>query len=198
MIKKLYECGCFRYEEFILTHLKELSLTSDEAILLILILKEYAERKTLSSEHLQGQTSLVKNKVDKALTSLLERGFYEIYIHYEEGKGQEYISLDGFFQKVEDILNHRPHSNEDELVSVNQFLTKAMNRILTSKELEITASLVMEDHYSYEDIQKATEKIKQNGRLLTMKSLAQALVEKDSVQTAPTPKVLKDFFESIK
>lgn len=198
MIKKLYECGCFNFQKFILEHTKPLALNSDEVVILIKILEGWTKEKTLSSEALVADLSMTKAKADKALASLLERGFYEIYINYDQGIGQEYISLDGFFQKVSAILDANLPDFKDELYSINQYLTKQMNRILTAKELEILTSLVVEDRYTSDDIQKACEYLKGKGKLLSMRSLAQALAVKEEPAVRTSPKVVKDFIERIK
>lgn len=197
MLKKLYELGYFNYQKYIIEHMKELSLNSDETIILINILDFYKDDKTLSSEKLSQRLSLTKAKIDKALASLLERQYYEIYINYDNGIGQEYISLDGFFNKAEAFIDANSSMSDDELHLVCQYISKEMNRILTSQELEIIQSMVIEDRYSLDDIKKAREVLKINKKLLTMKNLAQALVVK-SESVKPVNNVLKDFINNIK
>lgn len=197
MLKKLYELGYFNYQKYIIEHMKELSLNSDETIILINILDFYKDDKTLSSEKLSQRLSLTKTKIDKALASLLERQYYEIYINYDNGIGQEYISLDGFFNKAEAFIDANSSMSDDELHLVCQYISKEMNRILTSQELEIIQSMVIEDRYSLDDIKKAREVLKINKKLLTMKNLAQALVVK-SEPVKPVNNVLKDFINNIK
>ncbi len=197
MLKKLYELGYFNYQKYIIEHMKELSLNSDETIILINILDFYKDDKTLSSEKLSQRLSLTKAKIDKALASLLERQYYEIYINYDNGIGQEYISLDGFFNKAEAFIDVNSSMSDDELHLVCQYISKEMNRILTSQELEIIQSMVIEDRYSLDDIKKAREVLKINKKLLTMKNLAQALVVK-SEPVKPVNNVLKDFINNIK
>lgn len=197
MLKKLYELGYFNYQKYIIEHMKELSLNSDETIILINILDFYKDDKTLSSEKLSQRLSLTKAKIDKALASLLERQYYEIYINYDNGIGQEYISLDGFFNKAEAFIDANSSMSDDELHLVCQYISKEMNRILTSQELEVIQSMVIEDRYSLDDIKKAREVLKINKKLLTMKNLAQALVVK-SEPVKPVNNVLKDFINNIK
>ena len=197
MLKKLYELGYFNYQKYIIEHMKELSLNSDETIILINILDFYKDDKTLSSEKLSQRLSLTKAKIDKALASLLERQYYEIYINYDNGIGQEYISLDGFFYNFEAFIDVNSSMSDDELHLVCQYISKEMNRILTSQELEIIQSMVIEDRYSLDDIKKAREVLKINKKLLTMKNLAQALVVK-SEPVKPVNNVLKDFINNIK
>ena len=35
---------------------------------------------------------------------LMEREFYSVYVEYEDGIGREAISLDGFFDRVKEVL----------------------------------------------------------------------------------------------
>lgn len=199
MIKKLYEIGCFNYQKFILEHTKELSLNSDETLVLIKILDIFEKDKSLSSEDIMKRLSLTKNKTDKTLASLLERSFYEIYINYDQGTGEEYISVDGFFSKVEAIIDNKVAEPQDEMYTITQYVTKEFNRILTSKDLEILSSLVYEDRYTLEDIKLGIEKIKERKKILSIRGLVQSLStdqEKETVK--PKPKVMKDFYDSIK
>lgn len=199
MIRKLYEEGYFQFQKFILDNAKALALTPEESVVLIKILEEYPRSKSLSGEALSENIALPKAKMDKALASLLERGFYEIYIHYEDGIGREYICVDGFFAKVQNILGIRKEDFHDELYRVNQYLTKEMNRILTSKELEILSSLVLEERHTLADIERVCEALKKKGKIITMRALAQGLSVKDEPQPVnPSSKVVQDFFKSIK
>lgn len=199
MIRKLYEEGYFQFQKFILDNAKALALTPEESVVLIKILEEYPRSKSLSGEALSENIALTKAKMDKALASLLERGFYEIYIHYEDGIGREYICVDGFFAKVQNILGIRKEDFQDELYRVNQYLTKEMNRILTSKELEILSSLVLEERHTLADIERVCEALKKKGKIITMRALAQGLSVKDEPQPVnPSSKVVQDFFKSIK
>lgn len=197
MIKKLYECGCFNYQKFILDNTKNLSLTPDEAVTLILVLDSYLIDKQLSYERISSKSSLSKAKLDSVLSSLLERHFYEIFISYDNGLGTEVLELDGFFDKVKAILDNKSIDNDDELFRINKYLTKELNRILTSQEIEMLTSLVLEDRYTLNDFEIACEKLKKKNKLITIKGLAQILVKKDEPEVKPSGYV-KDFINSIK
>lgn len=199
MIKKIYDCGCFDYQKFIFDKMKNLALNSDEAIILIKILDKYSISKVLSNDELISELPLTKAKIEKSLASLLERNFYEIYVNYnEKGIGVEYISIDGFFNKVNQILLNNNQDINNEIFKVNQYLTQEMNRVLTSQEIEIVNSLILEDRYTLEDIKTACKKIKDKNKLITMRNLAQALTVKEEAKQAEMPSVLKDFLGKIK
>ena len=179
--------------------MKNLALNSDEAIILIKILDKYSISKVLSNDELISELPLTKAKIEKSLASLLERNFYEIYVNYnEKGIGVEYISIDGFFNKVNQILLNNNQDINNEIFKVNQYLTQEMNRVLTSQEIEIVNSLILEDRYTLEDIKTACKKIKDKNKLITMRNLAQALTVKEEVKQAEMPSVLKDFLGKIK
>ena len=199
MIKKLYECNCFDYQKFILNNTKQLSLSVEEAVVLIKLLDNYKISKIMSTETFKS-LALVKSHLEKALLSLLERSFYEIYINYDNGIGVEYISLDGFFNKVEMLLNNEVANPKDELFLVNKYLNEELNRILVSKELDIVSSLVLEDCYKLDDFKRACEYLKGKNKLLNIKNIAQALTVKKEEKTAisPASKTVQAFFDSIK
>ena len=198
MIKKLYECGCFDYKKFIMDNMKKLGLNSDETIVLITMLDHYLDDSMLTNESLLKYLPFTKEKLEKALASLLERSFYEIYIIYENGIGQEKISVDSFFNKVSILLNGISNNSEDELRLVCKEVQEAVNRILTSKELEIINSLVLEDKYTLENFKKSIETLKGKGRLITIKNIVATLSNKEEINVKPNNTLIKDFFNSIK
>jgi len=200
MIRKLYESDCFDYQRFILNNSKLLSLSADEVVVLIKLLDNYKNSKIMSTESFKS-LSIVKSHLEKALLSLLERSFYEIYINYDNGIGVEYISLDGFFKKVERILNNQNINPKDELFLVNKFLNEELNRILVAKELDVVSSLVLEDCYKLDDFKRACEYLKGKNKLLNIKNIAQALTVKETEEKpkiATAPKSVQAFFNSIK
>lgn len=199
MIKKLYDSDCFDYQKFILNNYKKLSLSCDEVIVLIKLLDNYKISKLMSTNSFTS-LPMTKSHFEKALLNLLERSFYEIYINYDNGTGVEYISLDGFFAKVERILENKISNPDDEIFKVNKYLKEQFNRILISKELDIISSLVVEDCYRLKDFQKAVEHLKANNKLLNIRNIAQALnyKEEEKPKNSTAPKCVKAFFDSIK
>lgn len=198
MIKKLYEAGCFNFQKFILDNIKKLSLNSNEALVLIKLLEKYPSSNILSRDDLASDLAISKSLLEETLYSLLERKFYEEYIKTDNGIGQDYFSVDCFFDKVEAVLNTNLVNLDDELYMANQYVTAQMNRVLTAKELEILTSLIKEDRYTTKDIERAVEILKGKNKLITIKNIAQSIVVKEDIKISPTPSVVKDFFKSIK
>lgn len=201
MLKKLYECGCFDYRKYIIDNQKALALNSDEAIVLINMLQAYKENNAVKSSELAKISGLTKSKCEKALNSLFERSFYEIKLVSENDISKEVISLDNFFDKVALQLNNKIDNLEDEFSSVIKFLEEKLNRVLTSSELEIVDSLVVEDRYKLKDFKASVSVLEERNNNINIKGIAQIIVNHDLInkQTqTKEPSILTDFFKKIK
>lgn len=200
MLKKLYEAGYLDYKKLILTNLRQLSLSANEALVLIKILEQYTQNSGISLEKLQDELLMSRVEIENALSNLMDRNFYEIYVNYDNGIGNECIILDGFFNKIQALLNNELENSSDEIFRINQLVSKAMNRILTATEFEILSSLVIKDKYDYNAFDNACRLLKEKKKNITMKAIAQALVTKheDKPKDNITSSVVKDFFNSIK
>ena len=179
----------------ILENTKALGVTIEEAVILICILKE----NSLSVDKLQNNLLITFDKVDKILSSLMERGFYAIYLSYDNGRGTECVSFEPLFEKLEAIINKNNQEVDDyDIAKANSFLSEKMNRVLTSQELEILQSLMLEDRYSYDEIVTGVNSILENKRALTMRTLTAKLADKSVVMPKKEGnKELKDFFNKI-
>ena len=200
MLKKLYEAGYLDYKKLILTNLRQLSLSANEALVLIKILEQYTQNSGISLEKLQDELLMSRAEIENALSNLMERNFYEIYVNYDNGVGNECVILDGFFNKIQALLNNELENSSDEIFRINQLVSKAMNRILTATEFEILSSLVIKDRYDYNSFDNACRLLKEKKKNITMKAIAQALVSKQEEKPKDniTSSVVKDFFNSIK
>ena len=200
MIKKLYESGYFNYKDFILDNMKKLSLSSIEAIVLIKMLDEFKVDKRILIDDITSQLAEKRSLVEEAMSSLNEKSFYSIYINYENGLGEEAASLDGFFERVELLLNNLGNQDkDDELHSSIEYLSNTFNRILTPQEIEIITSLVLDDYYNLDNFKNAVE-VKLKGRnVITVKMIAKALATKDKkTEVKPNNEMMKEFIKNIK
>ena len=202
MIKKLYECGCFKYEKFILVHQKELLLTPASSVVLIQMLKEYETNKYFSVQSLKSKMMISDKEFDEAVANLLEREFYSIYIQYEDGIGREAVSLDGFFDRVKDILSGVNSKDfENDFFYVTQLIQKEIGRVLTADELSIVSSLITEDRVKVSDIEEALEYMKSRYKVLNIKNLVTSLNRfRNEVkeEEEPLPDFVKNFLDNIK
>lgn len=198
MIKELYECGCFDYKEFIHQKQKTLSLTNDEAMVLVQILNMYKTNKSISNNDLYNVLNMAQNDIDNVLVKLLERDIYSIYVSFEDGLGQESISLDGFFNLVEELLSNQMPDKQNELFVVNKWLSQKLNRILSSNEIDIISSLVENDGYTLADFENAYKSLEGKYKLITIKHLVQALSGDTFSKEKPKNVMLKSFMDSIK
>ena len=196
MIEELFKKGYLQYEKMILENAKVLGVTAEEAVVLVYLLKDCS----MSFETLHNNLLMSSDKIDKIMSSLMERGFYEIYLSYDNGKGSECISFVPLFNKLEAIITNQNGEVDDyDIAKAIDYLSGKMNRVLSSSELEIIQGWMLEERYKFDDIVSATEKILENKRALTIRTLTVKLAEKKLVvkQEKEPSKELKDFFNKI-
>ncbi len=200
MIKKLFESGYFKYQDFILDNMKQLSLSPIEAIILIKMLDDFKNDKRILIDDIAACLTEKRSVVEEALSSLNEKGFYSIYINYDNGLGEEAASFDGFFERIEALLNNKGVADKtDELYSVIEYLNGVLNRILTPQEIEIVTSLVKDDYYTLENFKEAVEVKLKNRSVITVKIIARALATKDKPKAVKANNdLMKDFIKNVK
>lgn len=201
MLKKLYRAGCFDYEKFILNNLKKFSLSPTEAFVLIKILELSFETNKISIDDLDSALTIKRVDLENTLNDLLDRGFYSIYLVDNNGFNEENVSLDGFFEKANDVLNYSGVDLNDELHSVVSFLKLKLKRQLTSTELDIISSLVLDDYYNLEDFKTACDKVLKRRKTISIKALSAELASKETVkndEAKETPDFVKDFIKKLR
>lgn len=200
MLEELYKKGYLHFEELILDNSKALGLMAEESVVLIQLLKDYNNTGILSVEKLQNNILMNSSKIDKIVASLMERGFYEVYLSYDNGKGTECVSFEPLFLKLENIISNKEQVvDQYDVAKVMEYISMKMNRVLTSSEMEILQAMMFEDHYTYDQIILAVDTIIESKRVLSMRSLTQALAKK-KIEAKPkveAPAALKDFFNKI-
>ena len=201
MIKRLYELGYFDYQQFILDNQKKLSLSPLMATLLIKALDKYKTKKTpISQDEFCDDLLLSLDEVDEILSKLFEQGFYQIYTsENDKHLVEEFISFDGFFDKIESIIkNDLLDEGKDELSKIILYLQREMHRVLTSKEIDIVTSLVIDDKYNYDKFTKAVSYLLDHNRNITIKSICDNLNTETKTHKKKDNKLMKDFMDKIK
>lgn len=199
MLEELYMKGYLNYEEIIFDYSKGLGLNAEEAFVLIHILKNYKRTSTLSIEEIQKQILMSPARLDKVVASLMERGYYEVYLSYDQGKGTECISFKPLFEMLEKQLSQKTTTDPYDIEKANQYITSKMNRVLTASELEILQGFMIDDHYTYDQIAAVVDHIVSTNRVLSMRTIQIGLANKKyEVKSSPTaPASLQDFIKRI-
>lgn len=200
MLENLYKSGYLHFEKIILDNTKALGLIAEEAVILIYLLKEYSKTGVLSIDKLSNYLLMNSSKIDKLVASLMERGFYEVYLSYDNGKGTECVSFKPLFEKIEKIImNEKETIDPYDISKAIEYVSSKLNRVLTASELEILQALMFEDHYTYDQIVTAVDTIIEGKRVLSMRSLTQTLAKKktEAKPKVEAPAALKDFFNKI-
>ena len=201
ILKRLFESDCFDYKKFILDNLKHLIIDASEAIVLIKIIEYYETTDAFNLEKLRETAPLSKKNFDEALASLLDKGFYSIYLKEENGISEEAISIEGFFDRCEQLLSSKNSNDPSELQEILRIVSVGLNKILIATEIEIVKSLVEEDMYTKNDFEKAFVKLKDKN-VVNIKSLVSEL-EKErkkglKPKTKEIPQGFLDFVNNIK
>lgn len=199
MLEVLYKKGYLNYEKIILNNAKILGLSPEESIVLIYILEDYLKTGSVSIENIQNHLLMTSSKIDKTVAALMERGFYEIYLTYDNGIGKECVSFQPLFIKIEGILSKKDTLDKFDIEKANKLLTDVLKRVLTASELEILQQLMMEEHYSYEQIAQTIETLQSAKKVISMRTITQTLANKKAnvEPTKKTPSVLKDFYAKL-
>ncbi len=201
MIKRLYELGYFDYRKFIVDNQKKLSLSPLMSIVLIRALDIYKTKKTTATQEEFCDNLLISlDEADEVLSKLFEQGFYQIFTSENDNHlVEEFVSFDGFFDKVEAVIkNDLLDEGKDDLSKTIFYLQNEMHRVLTSKEIDIVTSLVIDDKYQYDQFTKAVNYLVDHKRNITIKSICDNLSQDTKVHKKKDNKLMKDFMDKIK
>ncbi len=196
MLKNLYKMGCFDYDKFILKNLKKLSLSPDEAVVLIELLSETKVSDSFSISQMEKIILLKREEIENILASLLERGFYKIYLTKKDGLDVENVSFDGFFLKASSILSYSDENKGDELLKVNEYLEEILNRLLSSNELDIIKSLVEDDYYTLDNFKDSVKRLSKR-KNITFKLIVSYL-NNNIEDKKETPEFVLEFLDKLK
>ena len=202
MIDKLYSGGYFDYQKFILSNLKDLSLTSDEAIVLIKILDCYKTSDVFDVLKIKESILIRKDRFENALSSLIDKNYYSNYLREIDGVQTEVITVEGFFKKVEDLLNDKVVINEDSVKDILAIVKERLGRILSGTDVEIITSLVNDERYTKDDFKNALDRLEQRN-ISTIRALANELEKGRSIPNTnkakrKEPDALDNFIAQLK
>ncbi|MDE6408152.1 MAG: hypothetical protein K2K48_05395 [Anaeroplasmataceae bacterium] len=199
MLEDLYKKGYLNYEELIFDQAKALGLNAEEVFVLIHILKNHLLTNTLSVEDIQAQVLMSPSKLDKLVASLMERGFYEVYLTYDNGKGMECISFKPLFAKLEQLLEQKTSLDTYDIEKANKYISSKLNRVLTASELEILQGFMIDDHYTYDQIAAVVDNINASKKVLSMRTIALGLANKryEVKPSSEAPAAFQDFLKRI-
>lgn len=199
MLEKLYKKGYLNYEQLIFDYAKALGLNAEEVFVLIHILKNHLLTNTLSVEDIQTQVLMTPAKLDKLVASLMERGFYEVYLSYDNGKGTECISFKPLFTMLEQLLEQKTSPDTYDIEKANKYIASKLNRVLTASELEMLQGFMIDDHYTYDQIAAVVDHITSSNKVLSMRTIALGLANKryEVKPKAEAPAAFQDFLKRI-
>lgn len=201
MLKEFYEAGYFDYKSYVIDHALELELSPVEATCLIYLLDEYKKgNRTISINKMEEKILVHKQDIIQALSVLLERNFYKIFVEYESNKlGQEKFSVEPFFIQIEKFFDASKEELQDN--DINKILTyieRKLKRPINANEYDIILQLITDEQKTLEDF-KATisyiEKAKYDVNVRNIQRFIDATI--NVAPTQPINDELEKFMKKI-
>lgn len=171
MLEKLFDLKYFDYNKFILENSCKLGLSPEEAFVLIKVFDNYIIDRKTNITYLEKETNIQKDKIQDILAKLMEQSFYEVYIVYKNGVGDEYISVKPFFNHIKKCLEDYDE-NKSEITKIIEYLESELKRVLTANELEMIQAFVIEDKYDLNAVKSACELCHKKRKIISIKNIS--------------------------
>ena len=158
IIQRLFKKYQMPIDNIIFKEYRRLSLTQDEAWVLIELLKASITKDGFKKIKLVEQSEFSEEKIDKILHSLLKKGFILLkLVSDNKGKQKEVMDFENAFLKIENLLINDSKEedlkiNRSNIEDVVKRLEASFQKPLTSVELEIIKSWYGDKKYNQSDI----------------------------------------------
>ena len=191
---------------FLFNNYLRLGITSDELIILILIIDK-GDKVVYNPESISNSIGLDKYKVMELLNNLNEKKIISITVEKnEEGKSEEYISLDLMYKKILGTMIDK----ESEVKTIDNsdifsIFESEFGRTISSMECQIIKGWI-DDNFSHELIMEALKEAIYNG-VTSLRYIETILynwrkkgyktkkdIEEDKKKTRESKKEVKDVF----
>lgn len=190
----------------LLEHYNELGINERELVILIkLIHASEMTNKQPSIESLQKGTSLDSREITAIIQNLIQRDLLELNVNKdEEGKFTEYMNLDPFYYKLNDIMQHVNDNNnqkqtELEFNKLFQQIEQAFGRPLSPYEIETLNQWLDVDKHDLNVIQAALDEAESQNKM-SFKYIDRILLnwKKNNVKTIEDSKKISRQFNQPK
>ncbi len=148
---------------FLFNNYLRLGITSEELIILILIIDK-GDKVVYNPESIANSVGLDKYKVMEILNNLNEKKIISITVEKnEEGKSEEYISLDLLYKKIMgNIIDHKEEEKTIDNSDIFSIFESEFGRTISSMECQIIKGWI-DDNFSHELIMEALKEAIYNG-----------------------------------
>lgn len=190
----------------LLDHYNELGINERELVILIkLIYASEMTNKQPSIESLQKGTSLDSREITAIIQNLIQRDLLELNVNKdEEGKFTEYMNLDQFYHKLNDIMQHVKNNSNQKQVELEfnklfQQIEQAFGRPLSPYEIETLNQWLDIDKHDLSVIQAALDEAQSQNKM-SFKYIDRILLnwKKNNVKTIEDSKKISQQFNQPK
>ena len=190
----------------LLDYYNELGINERELVILIkLIYASETTNKQPSIESLQKGTSLDSREITAIIQNLIQRDLLELNVNKdEEGKFTEYMNLDQFYHKLNDIMQHINNNSNQKQVELEfnklfQQIEQAFGRPLSPYEIETLNQWLDIDKHDLSVIQAALDEAQSQNKM-SFKYIDRILLnwKKNNVKTIEDSKKISQQFNQPK
>lgn len=168
MIKRMLKQGYININKLLLENYLNLRLDEEESICLMQIISYYEKGKGIGFSTLKGKTTLNPDKLERVITSLIDKGYLEVISVVKGGK--ETLMLDAsvvadriseYFKELD--RQEKKSERESFMSSVVELIEKEFGRQISANEIQIISEWC--NIYNYEQIRNALFVASKNEKL---------------------------------
>lgn len=187
-------------------HYSELGLDEQDLVILIkLLYASETSNKQPSIEFLQKGSTMEPRQITSVIQNLIQRELLELNVSKdEEGKFTEYMNLDPFYHKLNQLLKHQylKHEEQDkkeQFKQLFQIVEQSFGRPLSPYEIETLNQWIDVDHHDLSVIQAALDEALSQNKL-SFKYIDHILLnwKKNNVKTVDDSKKIREQFNKPK
>lgn len=202
ILTKLYEKNYLNISEILYKEHKNLGLSTNELLVLILLFRNKNKQKVFSIVSISRKIDFSQNEIAEIISSLLEKGFLEINLEKNNDREREIYSLDKTLNKLKDLLMEE--IKEDVLIKEKTNITetielfeKKVNRVIQHNELERIRDWYENFKYKHENIIDAINTIERGVTLMKVERLLNVEIDEDEELDPEVDAALERIYKRI-
>lgn len=202
ILTKLYEKNYLNISEILYKEHKNLGLSTNELLVLILLFRNKNKQKVFSIVSISRKIDFSQNEIAEIISSLLEKGFLEINLEKNNDREREIYSLDKTLNKLKDLLMEE--IKEDVLIKEKTNITETIelfeqkvNRVIQHNELERIRDWYENFKYKHENIIDAINTIERGVTLMKVERLLNVEIDEDEELDPEVDAALERIYKRI-
>lgn len=202
ILNKLYELNYLNISEILYKEHKNLGLTTNELLVLMLLFRNKNKYKVFSIVSISRKIDFTQNEIAEIISSLLEKNFIEINLEVNNNKEREIYSLEKTLNKIEELLLSKINDDIKDDAKTNisetiELLESKLNRILRPSELERIRDWYENFKYEHKKIIDSINTIERGVTLVKVERLLNVEVDLDDEIDPETDELLERIYKRL-